>query len=336
MVQDKEGFSSDQQIAQIRSLSLDQMSRNNSLVTLGLSYDGFDGAIDAERSKVLDLIKSGDVHFITTHYVGSPFGNTNSLELVNRPEWEILNTSMPMIFSHSSYVSTLDAYLLRQTNQYISIAPESEQHAGHSNPHAHLIMDQASIAADSVFAYSTSLVHQARMWPQTVCSRLQQMVIDQWGVNINTPMRAQQAFYLATRGGALAVKRPDLGVIAVGAKADLVFYNPFSANLLGWRDPAAAIILHSDPRDISDVMVGGKFVKRNFQLILPNLIESRRAFLQTAQNFTQRYENWDFSELPHWFYLANCVTMQPVDVVRGNATGYRMACWRSIGTFEVV
>lgn len=321
-LQPKESFSEDDQIAQIKSLASRPELRNQSLVTVGLSYDGFDGASRESQKKVIDLVHSGGINFITTHYVGGPFGNTNSPELLNRPEWSLLNSSMPVIFSHSSHLTPLDASLLRQTNQHISIAPESEQHFGHGNPHSHLVQDQAALAADSVFGYSTSLVSQARMWLQSVRDRLQRRHVDEWYINTNTPMSVNQAFYLATRAGGLALHRPDLGIIAEGAKADLVMYDTTGPDLLGWRNPVAAIILHSNPGDISDVMVGGKFVKRNFKLTFGKYNQLKSQFKRSAEKFTEKYDKTDFGAVPHWFKLATYKDVMEIDVVRGNATGY--------------
>ena len=42
----------------------------------------------------------------------------------------ILNTSIPIVFSHASFITARGAQLLRQTNQHISITAESEMHYG--------------------------------------------------------------------------------------------------------------------------------------------------------------------------------------------------------------
>ena len=38
----------------------------------------------------------------------------------------ILNTSIPIVVSHGSFFDAADAQLLRSSNQYLSITPESE------------------------------------------------------------------------------------------------------------------------------------------------------------------------------------------------------------------
>lgn len=321
-VQGRYNFSAEAQIAQIHDLARSPELRNSSLVTLGLSYDGFDGAPAKNRTEIIDLVHSGAVNFITSHYLGGPFGSYNSPELLNSPEWGLLNDTWPMIFSHGSQMTARDAYLLRQTNQYLSTAPESEEHGGIGNPYSHLVADQTSLAADSVVGFSTSLVLQARLWMQTVRGRISELAADQWRIGTHTPMTVNQAFYLATRGGALALRRRDLGIIVEGAKADLVLYDGTGPDMVGWRDPVAAIILYSHAGDISDVVVGGKFVKKDFKLTCKGYNELRKDFVERAEAFTRRYNNWDFGPLPHWFYLSKYVRGQEVDVVRGEATGY--------------
>ena len=81
-------------------------------------------------------------------------------------------------------------------------------------------------------------------------------------------MSVEDAFLLATRQGGRAVRRDDIGVLKVGAKADIVVFAGDSPNMLGWIDPIAAVILHANAGDIKHVLVGGEFRKREGQLIL--------------------------------------------------------------------
>jgi cytosine/adenosine deaminase-related metal-dependent hydrolase len=68
---------------------------------------------------------------------------------------------------------------------------------------------------------------------------------------------------LATRHGGLALRRPDLGIIAEGAKADLVVFSGNSFGLIGLADLVVVAILHSNVGDIQHVLVDGKSVKRD-------------------------------------------------------------------------
>src|SRR5262249_28247928 len=158
------------------------------------------------------------------------------------------------------------AQLLRATNQYISITPESEMHFGQVHPTSHLIMDQASLGVDTHFTFSSDILTQARLWLQSTRSRVYEETLNRWEIPFSNPMSATQAFLLATRNGGLALGRPDLGVIAPGAKADVVVWDGRSPSLLGWSDPIGAVILHASIGDIDHVLSNGRFVKRDGKL----------------------------------------------------------------------
>lgn len=95
-------------------------------------------------------------------------------------------------------------------------------------------------------------------------------------------MSVNRAFHLATRDGVQALCRTDLGVIQVGAKADIVVFDGTFTNMVGWRDPIAAIILHSHVSNVVHVMVGGNLVKRDGRLVAENLVNVTASFARSA------------------------------------------------------
>lgn len=96
------------------------------------------------------------------------------------------------------------------------------------------------------------------------------------------PVSVNQAFLLATRQGALALRRPDLGMIKTGAKADLLIWDGRSPSMLGWVDPVAAVILHASVGDIEHVLVDGEFRKRDGKLTYDKYDEVVDRFLLSA------------------------------------------------------
>ena len=234
-----------------------------------------------------------------------------------------LNQSIPFIFAHGSYLEPTDIELLRQTNQYLSITPESEQHYGHDHPHSHLFLDQASLGVDTHFTYSSDILTQARSWLQYVRQILYREVIQRFKVPGNNPMSVEQAYLLATRNGGLALRRPDLGILAPGAKADLLVWNGRSPSLLGWSDPIAAIILHASVGDIKHVMVNGQFKKRDGQLTQSNYLELQDRFLSSSKRLQEIWKQMPMPALEGQFFngLAFERTFE-ADVVQGNGSGY--------------
>ena len=64
------------------------------------------------------------------------------------------------------------------------------------------------------------------------------------------------------------MRRDDVGVLKVGAKADVVVWNGSSPNMLGWSNAIAAIILHANVGDVEHVLIDGEWRKRDFKLVM--------------------------------------------------------------------
>ncbi len=235
----------------------------------------------------------------------------------------ILNTSIPIVVSHASFLTARGPKLLRQTDQHISITAESEMHYGHLHPTSHLILDQASLGVNTHFTFSTDILTQARIWLQTTRYRLYQETVDHWQIPVPNPMSVNQAFFLATRNGGLAVGRPDLGVIAPNAKADIIVWDGHSPSMLGWTYPVAAVILHASAGDIKDVLVDGEFRKRDGELVVKGYAGVQERFLQSAQHIQDLLKATHLPPLEGSFLTGSPYgPVFQVDVQRGEGTGH--------------
>ena len=259
-----------------------------STVQLGIAYDSWGPDPNrAEAQRVADTALRHNVSVLTTHSVGGQFGADNTPEQVDA--FGILNGSMPVVFSHATYLSEEDADLLRSTNQYIAITPESEASYGFGHPRSYEHMDQAALGVDVHSACSGDLLTQARLWLQNARLHFFDRVLERGDVPSANPMSVNQAFYMATRAGALALRRPDLGAVQAGAKADLIVWDAeASPSLAGWNDPVAAVMLHAGVGDVLHVLVDGGFVKRDGRLTAEEYPEVRRRFAASARKIQDR------------------------------------------------
>ncbi|KAL7788329.1 hypothetical protein V8C37DRAFT_235194 [Trichoderma ceciliae] len=290
---------------------------------LGIAYDywGANPNIN-EAQSIANLVEEFNVSVVTTHSLAGPWGFSNLPSEVQR--FNILNGTVPVVFSHSSFISADDLQLLRSTNQYISITAESEMQYGHGHSHSYYAQDQAALGIDTHFTYSADILTQARMWLQSARHYYYNQVLENWHVPTYNPMSVNQAFLLATRSGGLALRRADLGVIKAGAKADLVIWDAEnSPSMLGWEDPVAAIILHANIGDVLHVLVDGKFVKRYGKLVDPDYPNIRKNFSKAAKRIQKVWK-----ELPYPMYEGTFSSgygygaPETVDVQRGRDTGY--------------
>ncbi|KAE8416029.1 amidohydrolase family protein [Aspergillus pseudocaelatus] len=314
-------FPHTEQVAKFKDIA-DSARLNGKATSLGIAYDGFHPGSAQQTEEVISLARKYNVSAITAHSLQGVWGVINSPENLNN--LGILNTSIPVIFSHASFLTPEGAELLRNTNQYVSITPESEMHYGHDHPHNHLVQDQAALGIDTHFTYSTDVITQARLWLQYARLTLYRWVLQNWHVPSNSPMTVNQAFMLATRNGGLALRRPDLGVIAKGAKADIVVWDGMTPGMLGWDDPVAAIILHSNVGDIKHVLVDGKFVKRDRKLTVENYSSVQQRFLVTARKVQAEWKQRPYPVLEGKYSLSDYQyeRVPYVDTVRGDGNGY--------------
>ena len=183
-------------------------------------------------------------------------------------EQGLQDTGVPVVFSHCGLGTQHEWDTTRKHNWNISITPESEYHYGHGNQTTRFILDQASLGVDTNWTFSGDILNQARLWLQSTRNASYNKTIDTGKIPRQNPMTVEDAFLLATRQGGRAVRRDDLGVLKVGAQADIVCFDCTSPNMIGWTDPIAAVILHANVGDIEHVMVGGEFRKRDGKLVL--------------------------------------------------------------------
>jgi 5-methylthioadenosine/S-adenosylhomocysteine deaminase len=92
-----------------------------------------------------------------------------------------------------------------------------------------------------------------------------------------------QVYDAATTGGAAMIRRPDLGRLAVGAKADLFLADTTHPVMRPMRDPLRSLIYSAGDRVVRDVFVDGAHVVRDG--VVPTIdIERAIAGLQAGQD----------------------------------------------------
>jgi cytosine/adenosine deaminase-related metal-dependent hydrolase len=107
--------------------------------------------------------------------------------------------------------------------------------------------------------------------PQNVIEAMRWAAVCSKVVERNTEATtAAHAFDAATLGGARALGRDDLGRIAPGAKADLVFWKTASWGMTPLRDPVKNIVYNATAEDIDRVYVNGRLVVDGGRVLAAN------------------------------------------------------------------
>ncbi len=170
--------------------------------------------------------------------------------------------------------------------------------SGASVAHAVWVFARRGIALESFSRYLAAGVPMALgtdTAPQSMLEALKFTAVVSKLVDRQTEVAtAADVFNAATLGGAHAIGRDDLGRIAPGAKADLLFFDARSLWMTPLRDPIKNIVYSAQAHDIADVMINGAIVVRDRQVL--GLDE--RAICQRLQAGAERM--WPAMAAGHW------------------------------------
>ncbi|KAL4951942.1 hypothetical protein BDW69DRAFT_196060 [Aspergillus filifer] len=214
-------------------------------------------SLDA-RDFIRDKAAKLDLQVLTLHHLGGswPQGSTSPTAFCSGNNMH--ETGLPITLTHAPFLTEFDQQALRAHGLFVSITPESESH-------------YACLGLDTVWTFAGDMISQARL-------RLQLVLLRNYTKTLDTGR---------------ALRRNDIGVIKVGAKADVVVFNEDSPNMLGWSDPVAAVVLHANAGDIEHVLVGVEWRKRDFRLV--NLLkpwdEVRNRFLEASERIQAQLAN---------------------------------------------
>jgi cytosine/adenosine deaminase-related metal-dependent hydrolase len=101
-----------------------------------------------------------------------------------------------------------------------------------------------------------------------------------WDIDYLEWPGAQEAWRMATRGGAAALGDASVGVIEPGARADLVLLDLESPVFTPLNDPLRQVVLGSTARAVDSVLVGGRWSLRGGRLTgveEPAILETARS-----------------------------------------------------------
>ena len=190
------------------------------------------------------------------------------------------------VYVHAATLDT-DSYLrIAASGGSVSVSTESEQSAGQGYPPTWQVRRfdiPVSISMDTSVWWSGDLFSAMRttLGADRAREHLEAHVA---GETITAPhLRAEHVVEWATRGGAHALKRDDLGSLEVGKKADLVVIkndqSPVSFPLL---NPYGHVAFQAQRGDVHTVIIDGMVVKRDHRLVGIDLAAARTAVENTV------------------------------------------------------
>ena len=179
-----------------------------------------------------------------------------------------------------------DSYLrIAATGGSLSVSTESEQSAGQGYPPTWQVRRYdipVSLSMDTSVWWSGDLFSAMRTTLGADRSREHLEAHVEGDTVTHVHLRAEHVVDWATRGGARALGRDDLGRLTPGAKADVVLLknddSPVSFPLL---NPYGHVAFQAQRADVHTVLVDGVVVKRDHKLVGADLAAARSAIEST-------------------------------------------------------
>ncbi len=192
------------------------------------------------------------------------------------------------IYVHGASLSADSYHRIAATGGSVSVSTESEQSAGQGYPPTWALRKYGipvSLSMDTSVWWSGDLFSAMRATLGADRSREHLEAQAEGETVTHAALRAEQVVEWATRGGAAALGRPDLGSLEVGKKADVVLLknddSPVSFPLL---NPYGHVAFQAQRADVHTVLVGGRVVKRDGKLAGVDLPAVRRHVEGTVEH----------------------------------------------------
>jgi cytosine/adenosine deaminase-related metal-dependent hydrolase len=175
------------------------------------------------------------------------------------------------IYVHAATLSTDSYHRIAASGGSCSVSTESEQSAGQGYPPTWQLRRHGidvSLSHDTSVWWSSDLFTAMRTTLGADRSREHLEAHAKGETVTNVHLRAEQVVDWATRGGARALGRDDIGSLQKGKKADVVLIkndrSPFSLPLL---NPYGHVAFQAQRGDVHTVLVDGVVVKSEHQLV---------------------------------------------------------------------
>ncbi|SDK60313.1 Cytosine/adenosine deaminase [Nonomuraea maritima] len=192
------------------------------------------------------------------------------------------------IYVHAASLSADSYHRIAATGGFVSVSTESEQSAGQGYPPTWAIRAHGipvSLSMDTTVWWSGDLFSAMRSTLGADRSREHLEAHAKGETVTHGALRADQVVEWATRGGARALGRDDLGVVEAGKKADLVLIkndrSPVSFPLL---NPYGHVAFQAQRGDVHTVLVDGRVVKHEHRLLGVDLAAIRAQVDRTVEH----------------------------------------------------
>jgi 5-methylthioadenosine/S-adenosylhomocysteine deaminase len=191
------------------------------------------------------------------------------------------------IHVHCNCLSEDELALLARADAKVSCSPETELQMGMGKPILARAMAHGmrpSLSCDIVSLNSGDMFTQMRMGLQFERAMAND-VVNRAGDNpLELSLSVRDALAWATRNGAEAAGLGDrVGMLRAGMDADVIVVGSDRIGMVPQPDPVGAMVVQAGARDVRDVLVAGRFVKRDGVLVSADVERAKQLVRESSE-----------------------------------------------------
>ncbi len=192
------------------------------------------------------------------------------------------------VYTHCCRSTDRDFELIKESGGYVNVTPECEMGL-HNEPITGKALAHGlrpSLGVDGAGTISADMFVQMRMALQQERMRI---LHESWEAEGRSPYRfpvnTRDALEWATIEGARAMGIDHLtGTLTPGKQADIVIIRADSPQMTPMNHPVAAVVQTATARDVDTVLVAGRALKRDGQLVGVDVDRVRRLVIETRDH----------------------------------------------------
>lgn len=176
-----------------------------------------------------------------------------------------------------------------------SVTPENEMIQGHGFPITGRLLkrgvrptigiDLESVLAGDLFSAARVALSMQRALDNA------EMRKGESTIPATTTIPAREALrWITTEGARMLGRESQIGSLTPGKLADLVVISADDLNLFPVHDPVATVVMQTSLANIQSVMIGGRWKKRNGQLLVDGLDRKKELLAQSGQRLVRNIE----------------------------------------------
>lgn len=238
---------------------------HSSLLTFGIALNDPPTISREQNLRELDLARKLEARLTTVHASVVSHGTPKPEVVQNFVDAKLMGPDL--VFSHGGWMTDDELAAVLDSGAGIVGTPDTELQMGMGYPVVWKAADMgchAGLGLDITSNQGNDFMAQMRLALQAQRAR----EYDYRTVGRDLRRKTVDALRMATLGGAEVMDMGSLiGSIALGKKADLAIFRCDDIDTVPVVDPIATVVFHASPKNIDTVIVDGKIVKQNGQLI---------------------------------------------------------------------